>query len=126
MESKKKKYVLFKGENGSKKPCAFFALPDGCKNGSSCSFSHGSDLDIQPNTDRIQSHGDQSLLLTKTPINHTKRHNIQDKNISEFIFVPVNNDHKIKSQENKSPVSSDFGLQKKVSNLKKRAANLLQ
>ena len=43
MDSKKKKYVLFKGEPGAVKPCAFFLLPEGCKNGFNCKFAHGND-----------------------------------------------------------------------------------
>ena len=38
----KGKYVLHTTSGtGGPKPCAFFALPEGCKNGSSCPFLHG-------------------------------------------------------------------------------------
>ena len=41
--NKKAKYILFKGEKGdnSSKPCAFYSLPEGCKNGNNCMFLHG-------------------------------------------------------------------------------------
>lgn len=42
-ESKKRKYVLFKKDDGradAQKPCAFFASAAGCKNGSNCKFFH--------------------------------------------------------------------------------------
>lgn len=40
-DKKKVKYVLFKGDAGTK-PCAFFALPEGCRNGANCVFLHQS------------------------------------------------------------------------------------
>lgn len=42
-DSKKRKYVLFKKEDGkpdSMKPCAFFSTSEGCKNGNNCKFLH--------------------------------------------------------------------------------------
>ena len=39
-----KKYLLFNkddGRPGSLKPCAFIISPEGCRNGTSCRFSHG-------------------------------------------------------------------------------------
>lgn len=43
MADKKRKYLLFKKDDGRPdhlKPCAFFASDAGCKNGSKCKFSH--------------------------------------------------------------------------------------
>ncbi len=46
MEKKeKRKYLLFTRDDdrpSSQKPCAFFATPEGCRNGKSCVFLHGS------------------------------------------------------------------------------------
>lgn len=39
-KDKKRKYILFKSDDGSKKPCAFFVSAEGCKNGAACKFSH--------------------------------------------------------------------------------------
>ena len=38
-----KKYTLYSatGSDGGPKPCAFFASPDGCRNGDKCKFFHG-------------------------------------------------------------------------------------
>jgi len=44
MNDNKKRYVLFSKDDGrsdAEKPCAFFASPAGCKNGSNCKFLHG-------------------------------------------------------------------------------------
>lgn len=35
-----KKYTLFSASGGAKPPCAFFASPDGCRNGDKCKFAH--------------------------------------------------------------------------------------
>lgn len=43
-DSKKRKYTLFKADDGRPdhlKPCAFFASAEGCKNGAKCRFLHG-------------------------------------------------------------------------------------
>jgi hypothetical protein len=40
-DKKKAKYILFKGDAGTK-PCAFFSLPEGCRNGANCVFLHQS------------------------------------------------------------------------------------
>lgn len=43
MDSKKRKYVLFKADDGRPdhlKPCAFFISAEGCKNGANCRFLH--------------------------------------------------------------------------------------
>ena len=43
MSAASKKYKLFAaagGEDPSKRPCAFFASPAGCRNGDNCKFSH--------------------------------------------------------------------------------------
>jgi hypothetical protein len=45
-KDKKRKYLLFKKDDGRPdhlKPCAFFNSPAGCKNGSKCRFLHGAE-----------------------------------------------------------------------------------
>lgn len=55
-ENKKSKYVLFKGDGPGAKPCAFFALPEGCKNGDRCIFMHGSsgNSETETKTSKVQ------------------------------------------------------------------------
>ena len=51
MEKKTKtKYILFKGSSGpsNEKPCAFYLLPEGCKNGDKCPFMHGESSTATP------------------------------------------------------------------------------
>ena len=36
-----KKYKLFSASNAEKAICAFYASPEGCRNGANCKFSHG-------------------------------------------------------------------------------------
>lgn len=60
-KDKKRKYLLFKKDDGRPdhlKPCAFFASPEGCRNGSNCKFMHGSAPGIGGQTN--ESHQDVS------------------------------------------------------------------
>ena len=67
----KGKYVLHTTSGtGGPKPCAFFALPEGCKNGSSCPFLHGDAPPTAPSSSSSSSssHATTSVAAFPPPI----------------------------------------------------------
>ena len=100
MNDNKKRYVLFSKDDGrsdAEKPCAFFASPAGCKNGSNCKFLHG----VKQN---INFH--QSLNTSNSNVNNnlSSSYNINDRsndNASIAIDNSNNTNVKIKSKDKK-------------------------
>ena len=79
--NKKAKYILFKGDKGdnSSKPCAFYSLSEGCKNGNNCMFLHGT------NTNNTTSSDSKKGLAT---FNETKLNKIGHNN--ELSYFDIN------------------------------------
>ena len=94
-EKKGKKYVLFKGEHGSSKPCAFFNLPGGCKNGSTCPFMHGS----TPSQIAL-SPASSSSSVDSTTISLRERKNVSDA--SNLTEGSLSSSHATPKKERKS------------------------
>lgn len=98
MNDNKKRYVLFSKDDGrsdAEKPCAFFASPAGCKNGSNCKFLHG----VKQN---LNFH--QSLNNNNVNNNLSSNYNMIDRsndNASIAIDNSNNTNVKMKSKDKK-------------------------
>lgn len=100
MNDNKKRYVLFSKDDGrsdAEKPCAFFASPAGCKNGSNCKFLHS----VKQN---INFH--QSLNTSNNNVNNnlSSSYNVIDRsndNTTIAIDNSNNTNIKIKSKDKK-------------------------
>lgn len=76
MVTMKTKYTLFSADGAKPAPCAFFASPEGCRNGGKCKFLHGeasSPLKVPAKRDRSHSVvSSESERSAPTPIVPTK------------------------------------------------------
>jgi len=69
-----KKYTLYKAEGDARPPCAFFASPQGCKNGDNCKFSH-----VIPGKASAPS---PAPAPTCTPVPMSSTHSVSSSDIS--------------------------------------------
>ena len=77
-EKKKGKYILFKGDAGTK-PCAFFALPEGCRNGANCQFLHDRVASITGSEHKNDEKSEDYIVKTKKD-RASKRTTIPEEN----------------------------------------------
>jgi hypothetical protein len=122
-KDKKRKYLLFSGDDGrpsSEKPCAFFASPEGCKNGDGCKFSHAlvKEVAAQPpiavsaapaksKKERSSSSNPQSVPLEKVakPDNGTKRKHSEQAAASALSNdTNTSSNKKVKIDESKNEI----------------------
>jgi RNA exonuclease 1 len=79
-----KKYTLFKVQDGVVPPCAFFASPQGCKNGDKCKFAH-----VLPGSSDTPA---VSRSTSSNQVSNGKQHSISSSDISsesETEDVPI-------------------------------------
>ena len=118
MAGEKRKYVLFNKSDGrpdSLKPCAFFASAKGCRNGTSCAFSHSA-------TDSLPTIPDSgsSVVSNKNNVIHQNAVEIQASKANEY---EDDTKSKQKKAKKRSSIDGDNSDNKTVPHSSLDAAN---
>ena len=93
-----KKYKLFASttlDQGEKAPCAFFASPDGCRNGDKCKFAHTLPVSSPPDTPNRILEGSESVVSSESSLGEREGHKSpapgpSKKRINPPVDVPPN------------------------------------
>lgn len=103
-DNKKRKYVLFKADDGRPdhmKPCAFFASADGCKNGANCRFMHGTPKEvpaITPAPAAPASKVSKAAAKPEVESNDKKRRRGEDEQ-QRVVTIPATQNQPVQQQE---------------------------
>ncbi|CAB9520969.1 Small RNA degrading nuclease [Seminavis robusta] len=114
-EGKNKKYKLFASAagDGSKKPCAFFNTPAGCRMGDNCKFLHtaAAEIPATPTTSNSvvsseESEGEIETEKPQQPTQQQKRKRTNEKNSNVFAS-PSGGEKKIKYTDLMKDITSE-------------------